>query len=251
MADRSIRAGFSILAVALLIAPPVHGQNPGKIRGVIIDAITGAPIAEAAVTVVGSELVALTDAEGAYILAGVPPGLVKVNAQIIGFLPITTPYYSIRPDSTTDVDFRLAPLTVQLDAVEVAGRRNERPGYVVSSRVVTRDQLPARGNILEALSGVVAGVDVQGRRDVTRVKSRGSFNDMLFVVDGTTITPPLSFYIDAADVDCVEVRHGAHAAVEFRRTMIGQTYSGVILIWTRGSSTPRPRNCYDGRGPTG
>jgi hypothetical protein len=67
---------------------------------------------------------------------------------------------------------------------------------------------------------------------------------VLYVVNGSVITPPLQFYIDAADVDCVEVRRGYRAAQEFRRDILGPIYSGVVLIWTRGSTEPKPAQCY-------
>lgn len=232
-----------LFAAALLaVAPPLSAQTPGSIRGIATDALTGAPVAEVQITVSGSDVSAVTDAQGAYFIAEVPPGLVKVSAQIIGYVPITTPYYSIKPDATTEVDFRLAPLSIELDPVEVVGERYERAEYHMGAQVIRADQLPARGDILNALDQVVAGLDTRGRR-LARIRARGSRHEVLFVIDGVTITPPLTFYIDAADVECVEVRRGYHAAAEFRRGLDSEPYSGVILIWTKGSHAPMPRRC--------
>ena len=57
------------------------------------------------------------------------------------------------------------------------------------------------------------------------------------------VRPPLVFYIDVAEVECVEVRKGFMAAQEFNPSLATQTYSGVILIWTRGSLGNKPQGC--------
>ena len=90
----------------------------------------------------------MTDAEGRYVIDSVPPGLVRVSAQLIGYLPITTPYYTVRPDSSVDVAFKLAPITVQLDPVEVTAERTPASRSNLTTTLITRDQLPASGDIL-------------------------------------------------------------------------------------------------------
>lgn len=244
---RSRLRGAVTTAVALIVtAATLPAQEAGAIRGVVVDAITGAPLGGVGITVVGSELAAETDAEGSYQLRGIPPGLVKVSAQLIGYVPITTPWYSIRPGATTQIDFKLAPLTVTLDPVEVEGERYSRAENHMGARVITKDQLPRRGSILDALSSIVAGIQTTGRNDGQRTRARGSEREMMFVIDGVAITPPLTFYVDVRDVECVEVRRGYHAAAEFRRNIVGEAYSGVILIWTRGTNQPMPPSCRGG-----
>ena len=84
-----------------------------------------------------------------------------------------------------------------------------------------------------------------GRRDDTRLSVRESRADVLYVIDGLVITPPLTFYVDAGDVQCVEFRPGSSATLEFRPSIFGERYSGVLLIWTKGNSAPMPGQCYD------
>lgn len=234
--------------VALALAMPVaargaSAQAPGRIAGLVTDAISGAPVANARVTVRGLPDTTMTDAGGWYTLEDVLPGLVKVRAQGIGYVPITTPYYSLMPDSTRYVDFKLAPFTVQLDTLHVTGARPERR-WVHGSQLITREQLRTPGSILDALRGVVAGVQITGRHDGTRVKARSSRSDMLYVIDGIVVRPPLTFYIDTRDVDCVEIRRGYRAVAEYKPSPVGEPYSGLILIWTRGSSSRRPAGCF-------
>lgn len=58
---------------------PDSGFVPGTISGVVRDA-RGKGLAEAVVRVVGADVRAVTDLQGRYVLAGVPPGLHFVNA---------------------------------------------------------------------------------------------------------------------------------------------------------------------------
>jgi hypothetical protein len=240
------RTYHALVALALampLAARGASAQAPGTITGVVTNAISGAPVANARVTVRGFPDTAMTDGEGWYTLEGVVPGLVKVYAQSIGYVPIMTPYYSVMPNSTRYVDFKLAPLVVQLDTLRITGAR---PGRGRGSEVITREQLPSQGSILDALRGAVAGLRVTGRHDGTRVKARSSRSDMLYVIDGIVVRPPLTFHIDAQDVDCVEIRRGYRAVSEYKASLNSEPYSGVILIWTRGSIDRRPAECFNG-----
>lgn len=241
-AHRSLSIGLTTAIAFLACAVGARAQQTGTVTGNIVDAITGDPIAAVAVSVVGSEVIAATDDQGHYRIGGIAPGLIKVSAQIIGYNPITTPYYTLLPDSAITVHFRLAPLSVALEPVEVTAERPETPHYL-GATVVTRDQLPAQGDVLQALQGAVPGLRLTGRQDQTRTRIRHAMSDVLYVVNGTVITPPLTFYIDVSEVECVEVRRGFQAANEFRPSIVGEIYAGVILIWTRGALGARPAAC--------
>src|SRR5690606_25878560 len=57
----------------------------GTITGRITDQETGQPLASAQVVVVGTNIGAVTNVEGAYTLRGVPAGTVSVRALSIGY----------------------------------------------------------------------------------------------------------------------------------------------------------------------
>jgi hypothetical protein len=196
------------------------------------------------VTVLGSSTSVGTDANGRYSIDNVVPGLIRLRAQLLGYLPITTDYYSVLPDTIVAVDFKLAPTIYELESVEVTAENpNRRWQRQQGAQLLTKEHLPERGNILNALQGVVPSVRVAGRRDDTRLVVRGAQADVLYVVDGQAIRPPLTFYIDARDVDCVEVRKGFSAVMEFKPPGTEDTYAGVVLIFTEGYIGNRPRGC--------
>lgn len=235
-----------VAAGVVSLAQPldVDAQSKGRVSGRITDAITGDPIPDVVVAVVGSALTVGTDDSGEYLIDSVMPGLVKLQAQILGYVPITTDYYTVLPDSTVPIDFKLAPLAYELEGVEVTGRSPEREWRrVQGAMVLTKEDLPQRGDILSAIHGLVPSVRVRGRRDDTRLVVRGAEADVLYVVDGHVIRPPLQFYISAAEVECVEIRRGYRAVTEYKPSIVGETYAGVVLIWTRGAIGPRPKEC--------
>lgn len=231
-----------ILPLLVLSVGDIQAQQIARIQGVVRDAVSGRPIRGALVVVLGSTDSSRTDADGAYVLTRVTPSRLRLRAQAIGYVSITTPIYLIHADSTVMVHFKLAPLPIELEPVDVTGRAPARPA-APGARVLTSRDLPQRGDILGVLGTVVPGVRTTGRRHDTRVMARGSMHQMLFVLDGAVITPPLTFYIDVQDVDCVEIRRGQAAATEFRPPGNEHLYSGVILIWTKGSLERRPSVC--------
>ncbi len=81
-----------------------------------------------------------------------------------------------------------------------------------------------------------------GRGDASGYSIRGGA-DVLWVIDGRVVEPPLTFRIGTHEVECVEVRRGQRAALEFRRSINSVRYSGVILVWTKGSTGRKPRQC--------
>ena len=242
---RRLRGALAPIALLATVSPiGIAAQNTGSISGQILDALKREPIRDVIVSIVGSALSAGTDTDGYYTIDSVMPGLVKVKAQILGYVPITTDYYTIHPDSSTPVDFHLAPVLYELEGVEVTAQSPQRTWVQhQGSQVLTKEDIPQRGDILSALQGLVPSVRVRGRRDDTRLVVRNAAADVLYVVDGIVIRPPLTFYIDATQVDCVEVRRGFSAVAQFKPSIVGENYAGVVLIWTKGALGARPRSC--------
>jgi len=232
-------------AFALHLAPiQVHGQQVGRLSGNVSDAITGDPVADVMVSVLGSTIAVGTDTEGRYSIDSVAPGLIRIMAQLLGYVPITTDYYTVFPDTTVDVDFKLAPVAYELDPVRVTGANPAREWHhVQGAQLLTKEQLPPQGDILNAIHGLIPGVRTRGRHEDTRLVVRGAEADVIYVVDGKVIRPPLTFRIDVADVACIEVRKGFRAVMEYKPSMIGPNYAGVVLIFTDGYIGARPSGC--------
>ncbi len=74
------------------------------------------------------------------------------------------------------------------------------------------------------------------------VRARGIQNPLI-VVDGIVIDPPLPQYLNEFNIECVELRPGRSATLEFQRGSRDRGKDGVFIVWTRGASGHRPRGC--------
>ena len=122
---RSLLSLASTLAftvtLALASGPPVAAQTQtATVQGRVTDAATGLPLAGALVSAAGGSLAAMASAEGAYRLAGLPPGEHLLTAVRAGYAPqerrVTVP-----AGQTLTVDFALQPAAAAADPL--AGQR--------------------------------------------------------------------------------------------------------------------------------
>src|SRR5690606_1483860 len=76
-----------VIATALLFAghSPGAAQNTGAVQGRVVEAGTQQPIAGAEITLVGTTRGLLTNAEGEFLLPGVPAGARQLRVDYIGY----------------------------------------------------------------------------------------------------------------------------------------------------------------------
>lgn len=91
-------------------------QKLGSVRGIVIDAETGAPLPGASVRVLSTERGVAAGQSGEYRITGLPIGNYSLQYTVIGYEPRTVTDVIIRAGRTTVVDARL-----QVRMTEVAG----------------------------------------------------------------------------------------------------------------------------------
>ena len=135
MHARSLRAAAGALGLGLALAAaarPSRAQDAhpaaASVGGRVTDARTAAPIAGAAVFIEGSALGALADAEGRYLVAGVPAGAHVLVVRRIGYaarrLPVTVAGAPLALDVALEPEASvIAPVVVS--ATREARRRTE------------------------------------------------------------------------------------------------------------------------------
>src|SRR5438034_548119 len=104
-----------VLVALLLVVLPLalcRAQDVGKVTGVVKDRTTAAPLAGAQVTVVGTRLVAVTDAAGGFALDGIPVGTVTLRARTIGY-GSGEQAVSVATGEATTADFELQPQDIE------------------------------------------------------------------------------------------------------------------------------------------
>jgi TonB-dependent starch-binding outer membrane protein SusC len=82
---------YAFVAALLALGVPLVAQQTagGVVAGRVTDRVSGQPVSDVRVQIVGTQRGALTRANGAYRIAGVPNGTYTVRASRIGYAAAT------------------------------------------------------------------------------------------------------------------------------------------------------------------
>lgn len=191
-----IRVGLAATAVLTLCATaPLAAQGTGTIRGHVTDATGQRAVSDVQVTVSGSQLGAVTNASGDYVITSVPAGTHQLTARRLGY---TRRVQTVTVTAGADVraDFALAPAASQLDAIVVTGTAGAVEKRTVGNAITQLDvaDLTAKtnvSNITEVLQARSPGVQIESGSGTVGtaadIRIRGA--------SGFTVTPPV-VYVD-------------------------------------------------------
>jgi len=113
---------FLVVLVGLLAASrPLAIVETGAISGHVRDSVSGAPIPNANVIVVGTAFGAIAKRDGSYSIPNVPVGKHTVVARFIGYKPKQKSGVLVTANATVTVDFRLEMSALQLQEIVVDG----------------------------------------------------------------------------------------------------------------------------------
>lgn len=258
-----LRAGMLVLVATLLglVSAPATAQEAGRIQGTVIDGQTQRPLVGAQVSIQGTGLGTVTDADGQYQLLNVPAGTYTVGVEFIGYASAQQETV-VSADAAATVDFELDETALAMDAIVVTGtaaevRRKEVGNSVdgVTAREIRSVQ--ARGTD-ELLAGRAPGVTVMtnsgqpGAGGTVKIRGMSTVSqtmEPLIYVDGIRIhnTPVRTGWdsrtgynplqdIPAEDIERIEVVKGASAT-----TLYGtDAAAGVIQIFTKKGVSGAP-----------
>ena len=116
---------FLTLLTALLSASPrsIHVTANGDIGGTVLDSAAGTPLAGGEVRILQSGNVVtttVTDAFGRFVVHNLPSGNYRVEVRFLGYRAQTHDVAVGAAEGFSRADFRLAPIPINLSAVEVA-----------------------------------------------------------------------------------------------------------------------------------
>jgi outer membrane receptor protein involved in Fe transport len=244
-----------IIIIALTIGLAIMNFMPstalagtaGKISGTIIDEESGEPLPGVAVSIVGTRMGALTDANGEYFILNVPVGTYTVRASIIGYAPVEVVNVAVSVDLTTYNDFTLSKKALELGKTIVVTA--ERPMIMkdktASIKVVETEQIanmPTRGyqDIVGLQAGVVAFRDnpnIRNRGDRENTNTiqlnirGGRSSEVAYYVDGFSQQDPLS------GVSTTDINNNALQEIEITTGGFSAEYgwvsSGIVNATTR------------------
>lgn len=245
---------YLFLLVLLLFAGVQVALGQTTITGVVTNADDGMPIPGAAVQVKGTTTGVTTDVNGRYSLT------VPADARILqfSFVGMTTREITIGNQSTINVVLETEAMDIEGVVVTALGISREKKALGYAVEEVKADELnqTRSGNLVQSLSGKVAGVNITSasgnmggsqRITIRGVKSVSGNNSPLFVVDGVPMDNSNYNSVDAQrgaggidygnmandinpdDIESVSVLKGPTAAALYG----SRAANGVILITTK------------------
>lgn len=256
-----VRNVLLMVAGALVILgvsnQPLAAQQAGSIRGRVVMEGTERPLGGVQVSIPELDVGTLTDNAGSFTLSAVPVGTYTLRVEFIGYSTRETEV-AVRAGAATQVAIALSQTAIELEGVVVTAlgvERQERSlGYAAQSVDIRDATINRPTNILNALHGKVAGMEVisssgtigSSTRIVLRgAKSLSGNNQPLIVVDGIYIDnsnfgAPEQFsnsadYGNAAmdltpeNIQSINVLKGANAAALYG----SRAANGAIVITTR------------------
>ena len=214
----------------------------GTIRG-RVTAQSGEPVDVAQVTVVGTTFSAVTNAQGDYVISGVPAGLYTLRVTRLGYADATEENVDVDDDGTVTVNFVLRTSALTLDeivATGVADPTSARRVPFTVGRISGENLEVPPANAISSLQGRISGVTSTtpaqpgaGINIILRTPtSINRSNTPLIVVDGVILASTFgrsSTDLSSLDIESIEVVKGAAAASLYG----SRAASGVIQIRTR------------------
>jgi hypothetical protein len=100
-------------------------SNAAVIKGRVTDAETHKPVVGAAVSIVGTNIVTVSDARGNYIFNNLKPGSYSVMASCMGYKNSKPVNNILTADTNIEIDINLDPSVIQMNEVVVNGTQNK------------------------------------------------------------------------------------------------------------------------------
>ena len=219
----------------LLTSISIFGQIPLVLSGTIGDASSRA-IPRASINILNTNLGAVTDAEGRFSIASVPPGQYTLQISAIGYATIDK-HIALSQNNNESLAIQLRPSSTQLDVVIVSAQKKEEALQKIPfsiSSISARQAQDYRLWDIKEVSAIVPNLysaDPGDNRNVTSIRG----------ITTTSYDPAITTYIDGVnqfnldtyiaqlvDVERIEILRGPQGTLYGRNAM-----GGVINIITK------------------
>ena len=229
----------------VLVPTIIAEQQPSqKVTGKVTDK-TGVPLPGVAIVVKGTTTGVITDANGDFSVSNIPE-----NATL-QFSFVGMKMQEIAVDGKTTVNIKLEDETIGIEEVVAIGygtmKKSDLTGS--SSRVSLGEKIaPANTNLLQALSGVTAGVNIQGsglsgaepNLSIRGQTSLSASDRPLIVRDGIIYNGDIAD-INISDVESVDILKDASSAAVYG----SRSANGVMLITTKKGKSEKPAVAFN------
>lgn len=210
------------------------GSGP-ILEGEVLDAATGEPLAGAQVGVVDLEVGSVTDRDGRFEIANVPPGRHRLNVEYLGYRTADAGL-EVSSGARLRVEVRLVPSAIAVAALEVtipSPEREERRGRGYAGWRLTSEEIPSTlsVSVAELLDRRFAGVThARSRFTACPIIEVRSGRIALVVLDGQPFRDTCVLeHLLLEDIESIEVIPGLAGGVTYGRS----GGAGVIVIETK------------------
>ena len=219
----------------LLTSISIFGQIPLVLSGTIGD-VSSRAIPRASINILNTNLGAVTDAEGRFSIASVPPGQYTLQISAIGYATIDK-HIALSQNNNESLAIQLSPSSTQLDVVIVSAQKKEEALQKIPfsiSSISARQAQDYRLWDIKEVSAIVPNLysaDPGDNRNVTSIRG----------ITTTSYDPAITTYIDGVnqfnldtyiaqlvDVERIEILRGPQGTLYGRNAM-----GGVINIITK------------------
>ena len=256
MQHRLCQRRLSTLAFLLVASvSTLHAQATGRVTGRVTDREGGAPVDGAQIRVDGTNVGAMTAADGQYTIPRLASGTYQIRVIRIGYLSAIQSV-TVSSGGTATADFTIVKAPYQLEAVvtTATGQQLTRElgnsiAKIDAGKLTTEAPITAMQDVL---NGRTAGVTMMASNGTVgggaRIRIRGLSsaslsNDPLILVDGVRMesgslrlgtyigggVPNFLNNLNPEEIESIEVVKGPSAA-----TLYGtQAANGVIVVTTK------------------
>lgn len=108
-----------IYILILMMVPVALMAQKGSLKGRVLDAVNNEGLPFVNVTVAGTTLGTITDYDGNFVLTGITPGFIRIEASFIGYRTSISPEMEVRAARTNTIEIRMEPQNEEIDEVTV------------------------------------------------------------------------------------------------------------------------------------
>lgn len=184
-----------IFLLSAMVLTLTAAAQKGTVRGNVFDAETGDPVAFCNVYLSGTTVGTDTDMNGFFTISNIAPGDYLLVASYIGYDSIGA-NISIKPGAIVYQRLNLKSSGIELEGVEVSGRREQTRTEVQISKVTVSPQqiksLPSTGGVADIAQylPVLPGIIISGDQGGQLYIRGGSPIQNKILLDGMTIYNP-------------------------------------------------------------
>lgn len=232
------------LSITRTVISPVESKQQVAVKGTVVDS-DGVPLPGVNITIEGTTVGVMSDAEGKYSI-----NVSDANAVLVfSFVGYLTEKVIVQ--GKTQIDVTLITDIKNLEEVVVVGYGTQKKEVVTGSIATVKGEELLKSpavNLSNSIAGRMSGVVTMQNSgepgyDGSTIRIRGSNtlgnNDPLVVIDGVAARTGGLDRLDPADIESMSVLKDASAAIYGARAA-----NGVILITTKRGKTGKPKINY-------